>query len=571
MGQGQYSAADITPSPAPTQGQGRYSTADITPQLSGGRGGRGGGGQGQASDAASHLSGNAVTDLIGGIADTTVKTIPAVARTVKRVLSPNASPQQRDKALYDATAGPMVDQWRKAGDAWRRGEHVEAAGRAVAGSLPLVGPAAAGAADTIGGELAYDDKDHPERPTGMVREPQVARGIGQGIGVALSVSPKNVIEPVVTKAAGLVGKIPVPERITPEGLYQSSLRPGLSRKNLPKIDAKVQTGLREGIPVSRSGLQNTDAAIDSLNNEIAAKISDKSQQLGPVINPLDVTKPVNKLKPTFAEQVNPKEDLEAIDSSKREFLDKHSTPFTGPLQPQVTQAGNTKITNYSPPRPSVKTPLTLSEAQAEKQGTYRQLNKKYGELGSADIETQKALARGLKDEIAKRVPEISALNARDGALVELQTELEKMVAREGNKNVLGLVPAVMSQSHNPFGLAATLAMDNPAIKSRIAIILDRARNATSAPGVGRGAGTVAPAALVGSSQQPGPPKYARGGIIRKPTVATIAEDGPEAVIPIGPPRFRSPSSQLKHEANSEKYKIMNQAEKQSAPPRYKRN
>ncbi len=78
------------------------------------------------------------------------------------------------------------------------------------------------------------------------------------------------------------------------------------------------------------------------------------------------------------------------------------------------------------------------------------------------------------------------------------------------------------------------------------------------------------AAELKSLQASYPPKYARGGIIRQPTVATIGEDGPEAVVPIGPPRFRSPASQLKHEANSEKYKIMNQAEKQSAPPRYRR-
>jgi hypothetical protein len=83
-----------------------------------------------------------------------------------------------------------------------------------------------------------------------------------------------------------------------------------------------------------------------------------------------------------------------------------------------------------------------------------------------------------------------------------------MVAREGNKNLLGLVPATMS--HNPFGFLATLMLDNPAIKSRVAIALDRARRVRPpATRVGQGVAAAIPGAAVNQANEPprlGPPQ-----------------------------------------------------------------
>jgi hypothetical protein len=47
---------------------------------------------------------------------------------------------------------------------------------------------------------------------------------------------------------------------------------------------------------------------------------------------------------------------------------------------------------------AIRQNLTATEAQAIKQGTYRQLAKKYGQLSNADVEEQKALARSLKED-----------------------------------------------------------------------------------------------------------------------------------------------------------------------------
>ena len=482
--------------------------------------------------------GSAVKRAAGGFLETTVGGLKSAAKMAGDLALSGAAaatgiirpPSQETQTALASIPEEHKEQARKSGEAWRTGRTSEALGHGLAAALPFVGPAAANAAERIGGSAPTFDKFGNVIEQG--RAPDIAGGLGEAAGLAVSASPRNLAKPLGTAIAKGASKIPLPERLNPEGLYQSSLRPSLSEKNLPRIKGQVATGLREGITVDRGGLAKTDAAIDSINADIAERLQGKSEQLGPTIKPLDVAKRTNQTRPTFEQQVNPEADIAAINKSKQEFLRKHTTeaPFTK-IAPSLEGSGYADVGRGVT---KTKQPLTLSEAQAEKQGTYKQLRKKYGELGSADIEAQKALARGLKEEIVKRVPELADLNAREGGLIELQTQLEKMVAREGNKNVLGLVPATMA--HNPYGFLATLVMDNPAIKSRIAIALDRLRrNGPSPQGVGSAAVAAAPASVIGSSAEDRTPRFAKGGIAGRhgPETVMVGDGGePEAIIPL---------------------------------------
>jgi hypothetical protein len=138
------------------------------------------------------------------------------------------------------------------------------------------------------------------------------------------------------------------------------------------------------------------------------------------------------------------------------------------------------MTAGTPPRPAQ--PLAAADAQAMKQGTYNILRNKYGEQGSATVEAQKALARGLKEEIAKQFPEISNLNAAESRLLDLAPTLERAVNRISNNHTLGIggpifaggVKAVTGST----GTAATLGVlksvvDIPAVKSQLAIALSK--------------------------------------------------------------------------------------------------
>lgn len=306
----------------------------------------------------------------------------------------------------------------------------------------------------------------------MLRLPRVASGMERTANTAAAVSDAS--NPLLYAGRAL-SQIPIPEKFTPRGLYGSALKIPAGSASPAERDAVVSTGIREGIPASRGGFDEAGKRVDALNGEIANKIAGESERQGAVVQPREVAAKVEDIRPTFSEQVNPSADVASLEKSKQEFLDKHSikAPYTK-IEPNPYSDSFGGFVPTGEGVTKIEQPFTLSQAQAEKTGTYRQLRKKYGELGSADVEAQKQLARGLKDEIAKRVPGLSELNARDAALIELEQRLSRFVAREGNKNTVGLIPAVLSGGSET-GLLATLAMDNPYIKSQIAIVMDRAK------------------------------------------------------------------------------------------------
>jgi hypothetical protein len=308
----------------------------------------------------------------------------------------------------------------------------------------------------------------PEQRTGVPALTQ-PKGEGEEAGSIFATGAQSAlplaagVTAALSKFGQMAGRIPGLQRLTPTNLYGGSLRPSPSMSPAGRSEI-IQTGLRERIPVSEAGLSRLQGANEGINDKVKALIDAKSGQPGMDINPLDVTKPVNRLRSAFSTQVNPESDVNAINASKRGFLNKHTAeaPFTK-IEPMVEEGPG-----YYPSGQGVtrtKVPLTLNEAQAEKQGTYRVLSKKYGELGSADTEAQKALARGLKNEIQARVPEVAPLNAREGRLIDLEEPLARSINREGNRQLLGF--------RMPF--------DTPTIKSNVAIGMNRLQGAMGKP------------------------------------------------------------------------------------------
>lgn len=252
------------------------------------------------------------------------------------------------------------------------------------------------------------------------------------------------------KIPGLAGKAALLGK-TPEEAYQSALKPSTAM-NPAVRDRAVQTGLQERIPVNTKGLEAIGDRIDDLNQQIADKISEGSSQ-GVTVDRGKVASRLGQTASKFSNQVNPQADLKAISDSGKEFLNSQ------PLQ------------------------IPIDQAQAMKQGTYQVLKGKYGEQGSASTEAQKALARGLKEEIAANFPEISNLNQAESRLLDLKPLLEKAVARISNHQLLGIGTPIAAGAtkavtgSNKLGAAAGLlkaVLDDPGIKSRLAISMSRA-------------------------------------------------------------------------------------------------
>lgn len=260
------------------------------------------------------------------------------------------------------------------------------------------------------------------------------------------------------KAAGQVepGMQAVKQSVLPgqgtvaEGLYQSALKPPPGSYSSSEVNNMVKTGLKEELPVSAKGAQNLTNLVRGLNRDIQATI-DAGSERGVTVNKYSVTSRLGSTVKKFANQVNPEADLNAVGQSGNEFLRNQ------PVE------------------------IPASDAQAIKQGTYKQLgDKAYGELSSAAQESQKALARGIKEELAEKFPEIRAMNARESQLFGLQDALERAVRRINNHDIISLGSKVASGAGAavagaPGAVAAGVlekVLGMPAIKSRIAIILN---------------------------------------------------------------------------------------------------
>lgn len=288
---------------------------------------------------------------------------------------------------------------------------------------------------------------------------------GQVVGTAL-----RAAGPIAGRMA-LLGK-------TPEGAYESALKPSTALSPAERA-AAIDTGLKQGIPISKGGLEKLNDQIETLNQAIKDEISKDPNR---PIDPNKVATRADAAKARFVTQVNAQPDLTAIEASRQQFLNEQGqTPGT-PAQPTgVLDAQGKPIMSPAQP-PTAAPPMSAADAQAMKQGTYRVLKGKFGEQGSASVEAQKSLARGLKEEIASAFPEIGKLNADESRLLELQPLLERAVNRISNHQAMGLGTPAAGVAAEAMGAgsgtsAAVMVLksvlDNPGIKSRLAIAVSK--------------------------------------------------------------------------------------------------
>lgn len=316
----------------------------------------------------------------------------------------------------------------------------------------------------------------------------VENATGQVLG---SVEGGRIAGPIVAKAAqvavpplaNLAGRATLLGK-TPEAAYESALKPSTTLSAAERANI-VQTGLDKSIPVSKSGVSRIGDLIDDLNQKIKDQISYDPNR---PIDPNSVATRADIAKARFAKQVNAHPDLDAIEAARQQFLTEQGAqpgkPGIPPRPTGLLDAQGKPImsqgTPATPPQPAP--PMGAADAQTMKQGTYRVLKGKFGEQGSASVEAQKALARGLKEEIATQFPEIGKLNASESQLLDLQPVLERAVNRISNRDLGGIGTPIMAAaataaSGSPsLGLAAGViksVLENPMVKSRLAIAVSK--------------------------------------------------------------------------------------------------
>lgn len=263
--------------------------------------------------------------------------------------------------------------------------------------------------------------------SGFGASPEVAGALGYGTNVGLQALPVLL--------AGQLGKSAAPQfREGGRKLMTSALKPTFKQHETGEAKRAVETMLKEGINATEGGVRHMKNEVASLNRAITDKIALSNAN----VNKWEAGRPVAETFSKMRKQVNPASDLEAVRKGFTEFM----------THPDLAK----------------KSEFPVQLAQELKKGTYRQLEGKYGELGSAAIETQKALARGLRQEISKAVPAVESLNRREGDLISALNVAERRVMMDLNKNPGGL--AWLTES--PARFAAFMADKSALFKSLLA-------------------------------------------------------------------------------------------------------
>lgn len=288
--------------------------------------------------------------------------------------------------------------------------------------------------------------------TGLID--QKYAGTGALIGAALPPALKvvgAVAEPIGTAAARGA-------KSAAEGLMQSALKPTIAQLRSGEAKTAVQTLLDYGISPTGKGVNQLQDLISSLNDDISSKVGNSSA----TINKQNVVNALASTRQKFGNQVSPTADLNSINNVESDFLNHPNIPGQD---------------------------IPVQAAQDMKQGTYQVLKGKYGQLGSAETEAQKGLARGLKDEIANAVPGVGEMNAEESRLLATLSVTERRALMDANKNPIGLAML----AHNPIGWAAFMADKSAAFKGLAARAINSSVpamssvNALSAPAIYRAA------------------------------------------------------------------------------------
>jgi hypothetical protein len=326
----------------------------------------------------------------------------------------------------------------------------------------IPGPLGVAASGALGG-VGEGIRQGVLAATGAEGAPRSIPEAMKNIGVETAVQAgTSAIGSGVSKVLGKVFK----RWIDPAELYQSALGP-VPSTGKKAIDEMVATGLKERIPVSAEGLHRAESLINDIHKEVEAMIATKA---GAPINPRDVVKRLDAVRARWSQTP---ENLKAIDDIELKFLEQYKTQGS----------------------------LTAASAQEKKKQLYKQIRQgssnAYAENRVAppeiDLESQKELARGLKEEIIDMHPVLKGKGIREGDLIPLERALDRWASRQSNHkmlNVFGLIGTAMGGvvgggAGGPEGAAigavapaaawlVKSVMDSPEVKSGLAIAMKRA-------------------------------------------------------------------------------------------------
>ena len=262
--------------------------------------------------------------------------------------------------------------------------------------------------------------------------PEVAGGLGYATNVGIQAIPVVVGGRIGQDVGGPVMKA------GGRSLMRSAVKPGLKSVQTGKAKQGIETLLKRGYNPTEGGALKMEAVLD----DIESKLDDVLKGSTGKVNKGRVGLGLLDLAEDAKRQANPQEDLAAIKKAWVNFRDhpllKGSQDIPVPLANQI------------------------------KRGTYTKLADKYGELGNADVEAQKTIARMIREQINKVAPASAKLNQQESDLLAAITLAKRRAATTGGGNP---IPGLAVLAHDPKSFAAMWANSSTMFKSLLARML----------------------------------------------------------------------------------------------------
>lgn len=295
---------------------------------------------------------------------------------------------------------------------------------------------------------------------------KTALGAGTASGLTRSVTDN----PYADMAAQVVGgTAPTLSKLAVSALPRQMERSMMERAAKfpttlkPEVRARdIETMLDEGIKPYPKGLEKSNKIITNINSEVQSRINQFEAQGKTIPMGTDLLGKRGVLDP-------------AIDYAKKTIpREAFPTKPTNQIADTITEFATGKPEN-----------IAIRDAQNYKQSINAELNDFYKVLASSPdktlaqsrkwtMKTKEKIANGIREQIAEVFPEITGLNKREAALLELNKSLYKVVNRIAQHDLLSLRTAVAA-AVNPKYALMTYVLDNPRIQSNLAVALRRAR------------------------------------------------------------------------------------------------
>lgn len=249
-------------------------------------------------------------------------------------------------------------------------------------------------------------------------------------------------------------------------LMQSAIKPDQAARLSGDADKAITSMLQQNIGPTRAGMDKAAAVSAAMDAKAGQAVAGSPE----AVSVLNVASRLEEPFKQAMKQVNPQADMAAMESAWEAFK-------KSPLIAQQARLAQ----EYGPAAANGDVTIPVQLAHELKKGTYAALgSKSYGEVGSASTEAQKALARGLREEVAAKVPEAAEALKLQAEMMRILDVARNRAILEGNKNPVGL--GALRLGDNPLSTLGFMADRSAAVKGWLAqILFDSGRPQLMAP------------------------------------------------------------------------------------------